>query len=100
MSEALLPIETDEKFLVTIVSPDIVTADREAWETLERFLGVDPVEAWKLVEMTHAPERDEQGRMTGNLVSSAEWKRDQSVETPPNLVIPAGIEEPVEDTDA
>lgn len=82
-----LPIETDEQFLATVLSGDVIEADAQLWELFERFLGVDPVTAWVLAEVTHTPEVDEGGAYTGRLKSTAVWKRDPKVMTPTKAVV-------------
>jgi hypothetical protein len=78
---------TDEQFLCSVYSPNVIDADAALWKTLETFLGRDPVDAWTLVEVTHEPrqDRDEDGKPVGDpyLASTATFKRDPTVPTPP-----------------
>ncbi len=92
--QTALPIVTEpEEFRVTVESTEtggVLQADALAWELFERFLGGDPVNAWVLATMTHQPFQalDENGTPTGEwkLASSAVWKRDRNVPTPPRVL--------------
>lgn len=45
---------TDEQFLVGGEAPDVLDADRQAWESLIHVLGKDPLTAWRLGRMIHS----------------------------------------------
>ncbi len=95
---AALPVRTDEQFRVTVESDDVLAGDQAAWALFERFLGGDPVTAWVLAEITHAPFQvtDADGVPTGEwkLASSAIWTRDPDVPSPPRVL--AQTERPAE----
>jgi hypothetical protein len=79
-------VQTDEVFLHTVESQNVIEADAELWRTFEKFLGGDPSAAWALVDVTHQPAQvlDGDGNPTGEwkLVSSARWRRDPDAPSP------------------
>lgn len=92
------PVQTDEEFMHTVATANVIAADAALWTALEQFLGEDPVGAWQLVEVTHQPrpKSDEDGNPTGEweLISSGTWKRDPTVPTPDRtIVIAAELDE-------
>lgn len=72
---------TAEEFSIAVEARDVLEADREAWATLEKYLGVDPVHAWRLSEMKHAQHPEKPGM----IVSLATFVRNQDVPVPPPI---------------
>ena len=86
--------EVDEQFKAAVVSDNVYEADRELWLLFGSLLGNDPMEAWKLTEVTHVPETDpETGKLTGRVISTAAWKRDPNHPTPDRVPVVAEEEE-------
>jgi len=89
--ESGLPVQTDEQFLHTVKTANVIEADEALWSAFEKFLGIDPVAAWVLTEVTHQPQTvvGAEGNDTGEwqLVSSGTWKRDPDVPTPNRLLV-------------
>ena len=86
-----LPVQTDEQFLHTVKSANVIEADEALWSAFEKFLGIDPVAAWVLTDVTHEPHKvvDAEDNPTDQweLVSSGTWKRDPDVPTPNRLLV-------------
>lgn len=69
---------TSEEFTLAVEAENVLDADRNAWATLESYLGHDPVGAWRLSEMKHG-QHPEKPR---TLLSVAKFVRNQDVPTP------------------
>lgn len=89
--EVGLPAQTDEQFVHTVTSSNVIEADEKLWAGFELFLGNDTLGAWMLIEVTHTPRPkvDADGNPTDELelVSTGTWKRDSEVPTPDRVVI-------------
>ena len=59
--EQMLAMKKAETFVCSGFAPDVIHADRMAWDALMIVLGIDPVEKWTLKDMHHAfvPAKDE-----------------------------------------
>ena len=71
-------VQTDESLAVAGEAPDVLEAERQAWELLESVLGRDPVGAWSLSEMRHVIIKER-----GVIEWSARFTRDPEVGLPP-----------------
>lgn len=95
-----LAVTTDEQFLHTVSTANVIEADAALWSAFERFLGNDPPAAWALTEVTHKPAQvfDDEGNPTGawELVSSGTWKRDPDVPTPNRQLVPIEVDDEVD----
>lgn len=82
-------VVTEERLTVGGVAPDVVDANRQAWEMLAKVLGRDPVGAWLLAKINHAivPVMDEADppKPTGEIEVEwgAQFERDPEVPTLP-----------------
>jgi hypothetical protein len=71
--------DTEETFTCGVVAANFYEADTLAWQTLARYFGEgisrDKPGDWTLSRIVHAEEQDEEGKLTGKLVSSATFTR-------------------------
>jgi hypothetical protein len=70
-----------ETFHAAGVAPNVLAAHNMAWDALTSSLGDDPVEAWKLGEITHAYSTEPPGvAFTATFLRNPEYTNDEEGE--------------------